>query len=207
MTDNQTPTTPFTAEEAREQAAYWEDLILTSGNVAKDFGLPLTLRAYADMLERPAHLDAALHELDGTLPCSNEECACCAAIWPKVKAVLDLTSPVERPAIDPVCSSPVHWFGIDVPADGNEKCVCGEETFSENLATTAHEWKAEIERLRARAADLVEERERMRGFAINPESLAKRIASTCFSNEYEGDPERIANAIRDYLYIGRNQDA
>jgi rubrerythrin len=64
-----------------------------------------------------------------------------------------------------------------------------------------------IERLRARAADLVEERERMRGFAINPESLAKRIASTCFSNEYEGDPERIANAIRDYLYIGRNQDA
>jgi hypothetical protein len=33
---------------------------------------------------------AALHDLEGQLPCSDETCQCCAAIWPRVKRVLDV---------------------------------------------------------------------------------------------------------------------
>jgi hypothetical protein len=33
---------------------------------------------------------AALHDLEGQLPCSDETCGCCGAIWPRVRRVLEL---------------------------------------------------------------------------------------------------------------------
>ena len=52
------------------------------------------------------------------------------------------------------CSSPVHWFAVDVPADGDERCACCEETLSANFTASAKQWEESLRAARTRIEDL-----------------------------------------------------